>query len=554
MKGEQSMKKGFIAIVLVACLFTSCADSFLAREYAGGSISQSQYDKLGSEKLESSLNGLYSMIYTMNSDDHDEFGQRSIDLWGDILCADIAVTNKTYGWLYQDEQMLTYNRTGTIWGFYYKMLRNANIVIRNINTASGDIMAKVAKNGYPSTAAKGTYSLEDTNYALWLAQALAMRGYCYANLARWYTPVLESEYMEGFTVMTYPCCPVYTEANIEVPQRIAYSNEVYTQVFKDLENSVKLFEEFAVRYKELENSEYERDSKLKINVDVARGLLAYAYLNAAPYYAASGKDKEYYQKAHDHADAVIKNGKFQIIKNDNLYSTGFNNVEDPSWMWGQKVVTETSGGLKSWFGQVDIHSYSYAWAGDTKVIDANLKAEIEKLEWDGRIGWFNDGSVYSKFKDCPDGKFFSAASPTSTEDDDIDREWLSDNVFMRFESMFLIAAEASYFLNKPDDAKSYLKSILDERLNPKYPDSKADYNTYITGLAGEDILKAITYNWRVEMWGEGYGLQTFRRLTKETKRGSNHDSRPGTPIKASEPYFNINIPSSEATYNPEIDN
>ena len=88
------MKKGFIAIVLVACLFTSCADSFLAREYAGGSISQSQYDKLGSEKLESSLNGLYSMIYTMNSDDHDEFGQRSIDLWGDILCADIAVTNK----------------------------------------------------------------------------------------------------------------------------------------------------------------------------------------------------------------------------------------------------------------------------------------------------------------------------------------------------------------------------------------------------------------------------------------------------------------------------
>lgn len=547
------MKKSFLAIFAIACLFTSCADSFLAREPQGSMVTQTQYDKLSSDKLESSLNGLYSMIYTMNTSRHDEFGQRSIDLWGDILCADIAVTDKTYGWLYTDEQMQTTSRTGTIWGFYYDMLRNANIVIRNINEASGDIMAKVAKSGYPSTAAKGTYSINDTDYALYLAQALAMRGYCYANLVRWYTPVETSSYMTGYDIKTYPCCPLYTEANFESPQPLATSHAVYTQIFKDLGNSVKLFEEFAPLYKDLNGSEYTRgELKLKVDVDVARGLAAYAYLNAAPYYATFGEDQPLYQKAHDYAAAVMANGKYKIIKNENLTTTGFNSITDASWMWGQKVVTETSGGLKSWFGQVDIHSYSYAWAGDTKVIDDNLKQEISKLEWDGRINWFNDGSILAKFKDCPDGKFFSAASPKSTEDDDIDREWLSDNVLMRYESMFLIAAEASYFLNKPNDAVNYLKAILDERLNPNYPDSEDDYKTYINGLSGTAILDAITYNWRVEMWGEGYGLQTFRRLTKETKRGANHDYQAGATIKASDPNYNLNIPTSEATYNPNI--
>ncbi len=553
MKGEQSMKKGFIAIAFIAFLFTSCADSFLSREPAGSTVTQTLYDKLSSDKLENSLNGLYSMIYTMNTSRHDEFGQRSIDLWGDILCADIAVTDKTYGWLYTDEQMQTTSRTGTIWAFYYDILRNANIVIRNINKDSDDLMAKVAKSGYPSTAAKGTYDIAAANYALWLAQAFAMRAYCYSNLVRWYTPVEESTYMTGYTIKTYPCCPLYTETNFESPQPLSTSEQIYNQVFKDLANAIKLFEEFGALYQELEKSEYARDSKLKINIDVARGLLAYAYLNAAPYYAVYGEEKAYYQKALDYATDVMKNGKFQIIKNENLYTTGFNNVEDPSWMWGQHVVTETAGGLKSWFGQVDIHSYSYAWAGDTKVIDDNLKQEIMKLEWDGRIKWFNDGSVYSKFKDCPDGKFFSAASPVSTEDDDIDREWLSDNVFMRYESMYLIAAEASYFLGDAAGAvTNYLKPILEQRLNPEYPDSQADFNTYINGLAGEDVLKAITYNWRVEMWGEGYGLQTFRRLTKETKRGSNHDYRAGASIKAGDPNYNLNIPTSEATYNPNI--
>ena len=547
------MKKVLISLVSVMLLFASCSDSFLTRNPAGETMTEEQYEALGSEKIPATLRGLYTMIYTMASDDHDEFGQRSIDLWGDILSADIAVTNKTYGWLYQDEQMNTVTgRTATIWSFYYQMIHNTNTTVASINSGSGNIMEKIAKYGYPSKAKDHNYTAEETNYAIYLAQALALRAYCYGNLVRWYTPVLESSYMSGYNIKTYKCVPLYTESNMDSPQGLSTSQEIYDQIFQDLTNAIALFVEFGAHYEKLNGAPYSRSSKLEVNVDVARGLLAYDYLNAAYYHRDIDPvtAKRYYRLAHKYAADVINSGIYRIIPNSQLTTTGFNDVSEPSWMWGQSVVTETAGGLKSWFGQCDIHSYSYAWAGDTKVLDDNLKNIIPL--WDGRALWFNDGSKNSKFKDCPDGKFFSAQCPTSTAADDIDREWLSDNVLMRFESMYLIAAEACYFIDSTAASVAYLKDVCSQRLNPEYPDSSTEFADYFGSLSGGDLYDAIQYNWRIEMWGEGYGLQTFRRLTGAKKRGGNHDYNPNVEINAADPYFNMNIPSSEATYNPNI--
>ena len=223
-------------------------------------------------------------------------------------------------------------------------------------------------------------------------------------------------------------------------------------------------------------------------------------------------------------------------------------------MWGQDVTTETATGLGSFFGQVDIHSYSYAWAGDTKVIDENLYKEIP--EYDIRKKWFNDGSKNATFKLCPDGKFFSAKNPSSTADADLDREWLSDNVFMRIESMYLIAAEASYRIQDYDGAINYLRAITDQRVDTTAT-AATEYAAYVSSLDASNLLAQIEYNWRVEMWGEGYGLQTFRRLSPETvndvdgrKRGGNHAYDAGSAMDATASKFTFQIPSSETSYNP----
>ena len=111
MKGKQDMKKNIMLVLSVALLLVSCEDKFLDRKPHGGTIRQDQYENID-EKVEGTVRGLYTRLYTM-SGGHDEFGKRSIDLWGDILSGDIAVTNPNYGWLVSDEQMQTVStRTG----------------------------------------------------------------------------------------------------------------------------------------------------------------------------------------------------------------------------------------------------------------------------------------------------------------------------------------------------------------------------------------------------------------------------------------------------------
>lgn len=95
------MKKNILMILVLAASLTACKDSFLDRKPEGGTIRQDQYDQID-ERIAGTVRGLYVKLYTMGGSSHDEFGKRSIDLWGDILSGDIAVTNPNYGWLVSD--------------------------------------------------------------------------------------------------------------------------------------------------------------------------------------------------------------------------------------------------------------------------------------------------------------------------------------------------------------------------------------------------------------------------------------------------------------------
>lgn len=537
---------------MLALAITSCSESFLDQPPYGSTLTQAQYEQLRNT-LEASIRGTYTMMYTVS--DHDLFGQRGIDLATDLLSGDIALTAYTYGWFYNDESGQTAAaRTSYVWSYYYGMLRNINKVINTANRQS-DINARIAQHGLPNvynekaekyytidgTDTLATYTLQEADIAGYYAQALTMRAYCYSNLIKLYAQT--NSQLRG-AWEDEVVCPIYNENNLEEAQPVATLKEAYSQVENDLTLAISYFDAL--------ESTYTRASKLSVDGNVARGLLAYSYLNKAVPSLPSGRTN--YQNALKYAKEVIDKGDFKIIPNANALTTGFNDVSDNSWMWGQDVVTETAGGLASFFGQVDIHSYSYAWAGDTKAIDENLYKEIPTF--DIRQKWFNDGSKNITFKYCPDGKFFSAKNPTSTLDKDIDREWLSDNVFMRIESMYLIAAEASYRLQNYDSAIVYLRSITDQRVDTAAT-AAAEYATYVAGLDATNLLAQIEYNWRVEMWGEGYALQTFRRLSPETvqdvngrKRGGNHASDAGSAMDATASKFTFQIPSSETSYNP----
>ena len=518
------MKKNIFLTATLALLLTSCED-FLGRYPQGGTMLQEQMESMEvTERREWNVRGLYVKIYTWGSG-HDEFGKRSMDLWGDILSGDAAKTSGYYGWLVSDDQMLTaQNRNGSIFGYNYGIIHNVNQTIRD-DFKKDDLYNKIidqeAVDNYLPTYAALVNSYKTTktaaereelatqissieNYALLYAQAIAIRGYCYAQLAKWFTPVDGCEYMEGKTIDTYECCPIYTEENMDTPQPLATSAMVYGRAFEDLELAIRLYDVFGAEFVRVAHD------KMTFDKEVICGILAEAYLNACVFDQDPAVAQAEAQRALDYALMVINSNKYKMISRDDLYTTGFNNVDDKSWMWGKYVTVENAGGLKSWFGQVDIHSYSYAWAGATVAIDADLQAEMDANDklWDLRAGWFRRSNPYAG---CPDKKFYSAINPTDKfTEDDIDKEWLSDDVFMRIESMYLIAAEAYYRLLDYSNAIKYLNMLTDLRFDPLEED--ASYATYKSSLSSPDKLaNAIIYNWRIEMWGEGYGLQTFRR-------------------------------------------
>lgn len=513
-----------VVCAIAAMTMAGCSSSYLDQEPAGGIIRQDQFEKLNNT-LEGSMRGIYAQLYAYGG--QDAFGERAIDMYGDILSGDMAVTTRLYGWFYCDENMETNtDRTDYLWGYYYGMMHNLNSII--------DLVAKYPTDMLHLDPSR-EYTEAEATVGGYYAEALTMRGYVLMRLLHFYCPLPEQNSRpESLTI------PIYTRENQDGNVEPATLKEAYEDLETSLETAITYFEKFG--------PQHVRPNKLTVDINIARTILAYAYINKVNTNAV-GDEQLYntpYRKALALLEKVMEDGAYRILPNDNVLTTGFNNINEQSWMWGQEVTSETATLLGSFFGQVDIHTYSYAWAGETKVIDKNLYNAIPA--WDKRKLWFNDGKANKVYSLCPDGKFFSARNKLSTKSEDVDRDYTSDNVFLRIEAVYLMASEAAYRLGEMDKSRAYLTAITDERVLDD-PESEAAYATWKASLSNGGLLReAIGYNWRVELWGEGFGLQTLRRFTKEMQRGDNHLRMPGATIKATDPELRLIIPSNEYVY------
>lgn len=516
------MKKSlYIVLAAATLLMGSCS---LFQEPGGSTITQNQYENM-EDMVEGTVMGIYPAMYAYGGE-HNLFGQRSIDLMTDLLCGDVAMNSQRYGWFVDDERMNTYQSRSYFWTYYYGIIRQCN---KGLN-----VVDKAGYIKYDEDFDLDTITDQQIINSYYMGVLLGMRGWAYAGLQRMFFDQSNKD-------LSTLSIPLYTEEatindNIIGAPR-ATANDVYLRIEEDLKAAINYFDAF---------EEYVTEpNKLVMDKSVALTTLAYAYLN-----------KEDYDKAKQYANlaitAALEEGH-EVLKNAEVLTTGFNNSDHKDWLWGQKTTIETKTSLASFFGQCDIYSYSYASAGDVKGIDENLLKEIQGLGWDKREGWWNNyansgARNASTYKYAPDGKFYSATSQTLQGD----RDWLSDNVFMRMELPYIIKAEAQWQLNELTDAVETLRNITDERVKDG---EEATYNDWIATLTTPDAVKtAILYNWRVEFWGEGYGLQTFRRFNELRKLGNNHlrSKKDITPTGQFLRQFTFEIPTSEWYYNPFI--
>lgn len=501
------------ALTLVA---SGCEEDFLDKK-PSEQLSTDQIAE-AAEKDPSLLNGniagLYSTMYNTGTGgtnlNHDDFGQKGYDIYSDMLSSDMVLGALNYGW-YSGVARMTATQDYTVnadyqpWRYYYRIIFAANGVIDALG----------------GTDAEQT----ETDQRHIMGQAKAMRAYAYFYLAHFYS--------KGYGDGSERILPLYT--NTEVPnQPLSTAEDVYNLIVSDLTQAADYL------------SDFNRASKDQIDSWVAKGLLAYAL-------AARGTSADLQQVVTLTSD-IINNSGFQIATEDEVVAkfdpttrallnpeAGFNNVANPSWMWGVDLTLANDLDLVSWWGQVDLFTYSYAWAGDPKIIDNDLYDAIRPD--DVRKNQFID--IFGDEQFWPVNKFFAQERTQEMDEDEwgLQRQITSDYVYMRIEEMYLLKAEANAKLDQDGAAIATLKLLLDERI--------AD-PSYVDALSGQALDDEIYLQTRIELWGEGKSYLAMKRNKATITRGPNHLFFAGESFPYDAPELTFVIPQAEVLNNPVL--
>jgi starch-binding outer membrane protein, SusD/RagB family len=518
-KKKNSNMKNLLKITGVAAallLGVSCSDDFLEKQ-PSEFLTADQVDEAAVNNpavLRGTLAGIYTLQFQSGSGgtaNHDDFGQKGYDIYGDMLSGDLALSQSSFGWYraditeFQAPLDFTSTRNYMPWRYYYRIIRSANIVI--------DALPK-GDDGFPES---------DANRHI-MGQALALRAHSYFYLTQYF----QKEYKPSEEIL-----PLYLSSADENSPKVAAS-VIYDQMESDLENAITLLDGFA------------RSAKNEINQDIAKGILAYVL--------GSKVNANDWARVKTLTDEVIATGSYPIMDSTEVAPTdmsevtkarnqstivggGFNDVNTPGWMWGVDLTSDSGVSLVSWWGQMDFFSYSYAGYGDYKAMDSGLYSQM--TDDDVRRRQFHPNSSSPNYLQ-PWGKFYDPQRVPRGPSVII----TTDYVYMRIAEMYLLNAEAAANIGEDGDARESLKAVVEKRVEDV---------SYIDGLSGQALLDEIYLQTRLELWGEGKSYLAMKRNKATIVRGANHLSFNDQPIPYNDERLTFEIPEAEILYNPFID-
>lgn len=359
---NQVMKKIISSIILGTSLLIApgCGEDYLERVPTNSVTDESLFSTV--EGAETALNGIHRSTYAFY-DEHDRFGQKSIDIIIDFMADDFLQLERGYGWFvswyqYLDSRNVNSGNLEFSWSYYYDIIDNANLLLENTDKATD-----AALNENKVKNIKG--------------QAYAYRAYSYWQLVQMFA--YRYDYNGN---NTQPGVPLVLDNSGEAKPR-ATVEAVYEQIFSDIDQAIKLLAE----------SDESRPNKSHINLNVAQGFKARFALTAGDWATAA-------DMAHQ-----ARQG-YNLTSN---YKNGWNDSNDSEWMWGAVLIDEQQTSYASFFSQVDPNFGGYASMGSfklgsTEIIDYMADSDQRKQLFDeDRIGykftgfgeWTND-YIYMK--------------------------------------------------------------------------------------------------------------------------------------------------------------
>ncbi|GEM_PF-578756 len=469
------------------------------------------------------VNGIHSMMY--ESADHDAFGMPSIGIMSDLMCGDMGSERIGSGWFitaywYRDRRP---DNTGAyMWGYFFRMIHNANMIIANIDNATGE-------------------QADRDNIK---AQALFYRAYAYFNMANYYQfTYYDNQYMvsDGSTrtAVIKPASldealglPLYT-APTQTPKPRANLRETYKLITDDLDQAIALFQ--------ASPSVDRATDKSQINLNVAQGFAARVAL--------------YMQEFSKAASLANSARQGYNLMNQSDFSGGMNRIINSEWIWGSEINSEANGIYASFLSHMsnDIEG-AYAKAQGRLISAAFFKptttgdTSLMMAQDDYRRAWgevitYRDGRGNERF--FVRTKKFKPQKPNS---------FLADYVLLRSAEMYLIEAEALAHSN-PGQALA----VLNEYGVSRQP----SYNFTQTGVNA--IVQEVWKQKRIELWGEGLGFIEAKRRMTPVRGGAvtpqvNIAYSPGGfrqavevgTVPAGNPNLVFRIPSQELEQNREM--
>lgn len=528
---KKTFKYIYSAAVVAALALTasSCTDS-MDTEPQGSTLTK---DKL--EKNASSLDGLVKGMYSnmieaeaitswFGATRHYDFGYASTMMMMDNAGEDEVSPNNGYNWYRNnlrfndrtDKSDITY----FLWNQQYKNISQANAIISATESSYKDNSAAAAARG----------------------KALAMRAFCYLNLAQMY----QFTYKGHEDALCVPIVKETTTAEQASDNPRATVKDVYDFIMDDLNNAVTLLNGAS------------RSGKADIDQQVAYGLRARTELVMQNWKAAAD-------------DAAKAAEGYTPLSREDAAQPGFNDISASNWIWGMDV-NETSdivqtgilnfpSMMSSFTGNGYSPSYAY------RAINSKLWNEIPST--DVRKGWWLDSKFNSPIVN-PDylintGKQVYVFSSTSKDDDHLFALWkvpylnvkfgayqnkygnetnACDVPLMRVEEMILIQAEAKAMSGDVAGGKKILEDFVRTYRDPNYT---------CNATTAEGVQDAVWFQRRVELWGEGFSYFDIMRLKKPIdRRGANYEASVTYDIPAESKIMLWIIPEDEVNNNKAL--
>ena len=278
---------------------------------------------------------------------HDDFAQKAFDIESDLMSGDMELQGgQSYGWFTSVANLLSYQKFETlnysVWRISYRTVSLANGFFRSV----GSDESVPEKQNKPKTL----YN--------W-GQVKALRALAYLNLAHFYGKPYSDATKSSLVV------PIYRAADdASKPGKLATLDEVYQFIVKDLIQAAD----------SMDKSKVVRSNKQYLNATVARGALARAYM-----------DMGQWEKAYDVANTVITTQakNYPLIAAKDILTNGFNDYKTPEFIWAININEDNTGKLVSFWGHMDVFTYSYASVGAGSMPTYRLRSQVRTSVRDG---------------------------------------------------------------------------------------------------------------------------------------------------------------------------